>query len=525
VALALVLLLAAALALRGMGVPYGFPLLVNSDEKPILAGAIGMLGSGDPNPHFFHYPSLYLYLQAAAFAVVYGVGKLAGAYAQLADLKGLTLPVTGRVLTVLLGTGTVLATFLAGRLLLGPWAALLAAAIVAACRLHVAHSFQIAVDVPAGLFTALALWAAARRFTSSPRWRDYALAGVFAGLATGTKYTAFLAVLPLLWAHFAGPEGGGPERGGPERGGIPRALRDRRLWGALALVPVVFLLTTPYAVLDFATFREHLSYEGAHYAGGHPGMGSGGTSYGAYLSLLWRGAGPAAVGLAVLGAGLLLWRRPRLGGLLLLFPACYLLFIGRYPVHFERNLIPLVPFLALLAAAAVAEPLRGWAAAGRTGTGRARGLLAAGVVLAGIGLAGTAAQGAASLAHVRRVTLPDTRFAALTWARSHVPPGARILLEAHTPTLEQVLRDGRPAYATTRLGGAAASLPAPVLARFDYLVLSSATYRRFVRDPERHPEEAARYRTVFETYPLAAEFAPEPGRRAGPVIRIYRVPR
>jgi hypothetical protein len=147
------------------------------------------------------------------------------------------------------------------------------------------------------------------------------------------------------------------------------------------------------------------------------------------------------------------------------------------------------------------------------------------VVLAGIAAGGIASQGAGALAHVRTVTLPDTRFAALTWTRSHVPPGSRVLAEAHTPTLELVLQDGRPAFDNTRLAGSAASLPLGALARFDYVVLSEATWGRFVADPARHPDEARRYRTIFEGFPLAAEFAPERGRRTGPVIRIYKVPR
>lgn len=513
-AAAVALLMVAAFALRAVGVPYGFPLLVNSDEMPILAGAVGMLDSGSPNPHFFHYPSLYLYLESAAFALVYGAGKLFGAFGQMTDMRGLTLPTTGRTLTALLGTGTVLATYLAGRRLLGPAAALLAAAIVAFCPLHVAHSFQIAVDVPAGLFVALALWAAARRFTLGPRWRDYALAAVFAGLATGTKYTAFLAIVPLAWAHFAAPDGGA----------VRNAVADRRLWAAAALVPVVFLMTTPYAVLDFAAFRADVAFEAAHYGGGHPGAESADTSYGAYLGLLWRQVGPAAVGLAALGAGLLAWREWRLAGLLLAFPVLTLLFVGRYPVHFDRNLVPLVPFVALLAAAAVAAPFRCWAAAGRTGAARARGALAAGIVLAGVAAAGVAFQGAASLAHVRTVTLPDTRFAALTWARAHIPPGSRVLAEAHTPTLELVLRDGRPAFVNTRIAGSAASMATEALARFDYVVLSEATYGRFLADPARYPDEAARYRVIFDTFKRVGEFAPEPGRSTGPRIRVYQVP-
>jgi len=53
-----------------------------------------------------------------------------------------------------------------------------------------------------------------------------------------------------------------------------------------------------------------------------------------------------------------------------------------------------------------------------------------------------------------------------------------------------------------------------------YLVVSSMTFDRF--DPEHNQTRS--YQKLFALCPVVQEFAPIPGRRPGPTIRILRVP-
>ena len=66
------------LSLRFWGIGFGLPNLNSRpDEIEIVARALRFF-SGDLNPHFFHYPSLYFYLVASVFAVPFGLRGIAG---------------------------------------------------------------------------------------------------------------------------------------------------------------------------------------------------------------------------------------------------------------------------------------------------------------------------------------------------------------------------------------------------------------------------------------------------------------
>ena len=82
--------------------------------------------------------------------------------------------------------------------------------------------------------------------------RDYLLAGVGLGLACATKYTGGIVLLPLLAAAGAGS----PAAGGR---GATRSSRGLVLAAFAALG--AFLVANPYAVLDFAAFRDGLQHQ------------------------------------------------------------------------------------------------------------------------------------------------------------------------------------------------------------------------------------------------------------------------
>ncbi len=486
-----------ALALRVWGVTFGLPYLEHPDEPFWIFAVLKMVKTADPNPHDFIYPSLYYYLNAAIYLVYFAVGRLLGAFHSLADLVEpslliggsgkLTLIGTllgGRILSVLLGCGTVALTFVAGRRLTSPWGGALAALWVAVSPTLVAHDRYMAPDGPMTFFTTwviLEAWL----ILAHGRTRDYLLAGVALGLAVGMKYNVVVFTLLIVLAHLL-------------RAGW-RGWRDWRLYGGLAVSAAVFLLTTPYAVLDFRNFVSGAFVDIRHYAGGHAGT-AGGSSLGWYLSYFWQTEGPV---LALAATGIVWGLYARSKGVILLaaMALSYQLFIGAFAVYAARTALPLIPLFALLAA---------WWAVNLLPTEQPRvypGAAAALITLAlFFPLIGT-------VRDTVRLTSPDSLDTAREWIQRNVPPGARIGVESYSPYVDPQrfvvqgfykLNDHPPEWF--------------VAEGYDYLVFSERMFRRFYADPARLRESIALYEAIFSAFEEAQVFTD-----GGYEVRIYHV--
>ncbi len=229
--------------------------------------------------------------------------------------------------------------------------AALAAALFALSWEFGYHSRWIAPDA---LMTALAAASMAFAFAkdAGPRGRPWAAAA--AGLACGAKYTAGLLMAPILWSYLSEPAGRRRDAG--------------REPGILWLVfGGVYLLTTPGTVLEPAAFMGALSAQRAAYAG----VGELGYAYVVpagvphfhlivdYLSRAlfsrYADVSLALFALVPVGAWSLLRREPRRGAAFLSFPVLYVAAFGLSRLMIVRNLLILLPFLAVLAAAGARE--------------------------------------------------------------------------------------------------------------------------------------------------------------------------
>jgi len=194
-----------ALGLRVWNLDFGLPGVFNMDERPILDRAL-TFAKGDPNPHNFLYPTLYLYAIFAWEALYFVVGRGLGWFSSLAafqnaffvDASGHVL--AARLLTALVGSATVPAAFLFGRRVGGSAVGLAAALLLAVAPLAVRDAHYVKLDVPVTLFATLAL-ATLTRIAAEPeaaaRWRTWAVAGLLAGLAISTHYYAAILAVPF----------------------------------------------------------------------------------------------------------------------------------------------------------------------------------------------------------------------------------------------------------------------------------------------------------------------------------------
>lgn len=297
--------------------------------------------SGDLNPHHFSYPTLHFY----SLGLVYGAGFLcqwlfgAGwSSLQFAAYHYLWEP--DRLLTWarLVNVGFALATvWWVGRLaeqLYGRFAGALAALLMAVCVIHVRQSILAAVDVPMTCWFAGAVWAGVR-LLEREKWSDYALAGALVGLAGGTKYPGALAGVAVAAGHLL----------------AGRTLLDRRLWGAGLVALGVFGLTSPYALLDFETFRRNFTYQAEHL---QQGRGNLGRAWWYHLQVSLRySLGWTGLGMGASAIGLALYKPRREVWVVLAGFLAYLLVMGSGKLTFVRYALPLMALQAALVAGAV----------------------------------------------------------------------------------------------------------------------------------------------------------------------------
>jgi 4-amino-4-deoxy-L-arabinose transferase-like glycosyltransferase len=415
---ALALILAGGLGLRLWGVRQGLPYAYSADEADhFVPRAVAMFGH-DLNPHYFANPPGFTYVLHYLFALAYGgTGAVRHAFAyhpgELYTLSRVAAAVLGVLaLWLLYGTGT---------RLFGRAVGLLAAAIEAVAFLPVFYSHLALNDVPTLAPLTLSLLGSAGVLCKG-RKRDYALAGVGLGLACATKYTAGIALVPLIAAALARLLGGGEP-------GQPRL--DRHAAAAVALGVLLtavlafaaFFAANPFWLLDYKAFHAELVHQSSLSAEAQGKLGA--PKQGGFVYYLWSlswGLGwlPA---LAALGGALTIWRaRPALGWMLVPAPVLFLVFMGLQGRYFGRWLMPILPLLCLLAAFFALQ------LAGRLG--RTPVALAAALVLAALILA----QGLLYSVHSGLVLArADTRNVTREWMLAHVPRRTRIVAEPISP--------------------------------------------------------------------------------------------
>ena len=502
--LALAAIALAAFALRAWTLRLNLPYVDHPDEPNPINYVVGMLRTGDPNPHFFQKPSLYVYLLLAVLGPHYAWGRASGLYAPLDQMSVTTHLYTtipgfflwGRVLTAAIGALTVLCAGVIARRIAGWRAGVLAALFLALAPFHMRHSQYVTTDVATAWLVLLAFGAAlavARR----GRWADYLAAGAFVGLAASTKYNAGVAALMpcvahLLWARKAS------------------LARAPRLFASGAAAALGFAAGTPYALLSWNEFVGGILGQVKDYGETAHGDFTGAWNLAGYASFfVAEGLGVLALAAALLGLALLLFRPTRPGqraaGLLWLsFVLPYLLLHMAQTSHFNRNMVAVVVLCALPIGVAGAAAFE-LAAKQQARFGKNAGVAYALVPLA-LCLALLLPSTLETWAYTQRLRRGDTRAHALAWIAANVPPGARIAAELRP----------LPGAPESRWA-AVASLPARDMAwyrrqGYAFLLASSDAWRQWAIPPAYARLAGA----------PAAEFGgDDPRAQLGPHLAIY----
>jgi 4-amino-4-deoxy-L-arabinose transferase-like glycosyltransferase len=464
----LIALLLLAAILRFYGLSWDSGIGAHPDERHVVGVAESLGWPNRLNPFDvapdFAYGHLPLYLLALVGGLFPGVGPL----------------LVGRVLAALFDVGTVALTFALGQRVYGDQVGLLAAAFIALMVLHVQQAHFYTADAPLAFFVLGALLFAVR-LVESGRLAGAWLAGAWAGLAMGAKFSAALLTLPLGAA-------------------CTLLSGERRLRWQCALAGggatlAAFGLTNPCAVIGFPTFWDNVTREAA-IARGSMDMpytrqfhAAWPYAYQVVQQLRWGMGWP--LGLVAFG-GLTyavwraVWQPPRrVAWVLLAWAVPCFAFVGVLYAKFPRYLLSLTPLLAIYGARLLADLVR-W---------RRR------VVLLLIALVFTWSL-LHCLAFVSIYRSPHPWVAASAWFREHAPQGAVLAIEQWDhplpvggATVDYGVRE-LPVFDEDTPGKWAAMEEG--LAEADYVVIASRRgYATLARWPERYPLTARYYRQLF----------------------------
>ena len=407
---ALAAVLVGSLLLRVWGSSHGLPYAYNADENGhFVPRAIGLYGH-DWNPDYFVNPPAYTYVLHVVFHIWFGGREALSAQFATDPTE---VWIVARVTAAVLGTLAGWLLYLAGARLFDRRVGLLAAGLLGVAFLPVFYSHLALNDAPTLLPIALGLFGVAG-VVRYGRMRDYLIAGVGLGLACATKYTGGIVLLPLIGAagvHAAIRAGRGP------------ALRGLLAAGAVSLV--AFVVANPYAVLDFNAFWDGITHQSS--ATGEADGKLGLKQENGFLYYLWSftwGLGWVPLVAAVVAVPLL-WRGDRrLLWVLAPAPLLFVLFMGTQERFFGRWLMPIFPFVCVLAAYAALE------LADRLSVRRPA-LRPTLIAIAAIAICG---QGFVYALHIGQVlSREDTRNLARDWMVTHVPPQTKIVVEPVVP--------------------------------------------------------------------------------------------
>jgi hypothetical protein len=347
----LLAVLSVALGVRFRNIHRSLPYCGGVDEKTWIEIAWRMLRDGDLNPHRFTKPSLPVYLMLAGSSVGF---VSAAAHDEVREAKDLgkkaypfySVPRAVEAPKRLFASLSVLALAFLGlvaRVLTRNDAALWLAplfGLLSASYTGLSWTYMN-VDIVGAFFA----WATIYQLVSWYRREsapapqppnlalDPAIAGALAGATIGCKYNLGLILLPclLMFLLLDGPR--------------PLA-RACLLIGTCA---AVFVLVTPYALLDYSHFVGDVAREARHYGIGHRGVAvdAGWPMFVAYARGFLEDWGPWLLVGSAVGHLRLARREWRPFVIVSSFPVALVALMAMQRVYFFRNVVAVQLWVAL----------------------------------------------------------------------------------------------------------------------------------------------------------------------------------
>jgi hypothetical protein len=419
-------------ALRVVTLKADAPYTTYTDEWAILKGSARQMSDATWDPGWYHYPAFVMdatTVAASVLAVVGGnIDELRdGAHATVTTpyieiVEPWTLVIAGRLVVFALAIANIVLVALLGTRLAGRRVGLLAAFFVAVLPIFVTRGSIVISDTAAAAFATAALYCSARVVTASSRrqlvtW--VVVGGGASGLACASKYTIGMVLLAVCVAVALRRD---------------RSVWDRLKLGGLAVAAFALIaaLSTPAFVFRTSEVVAALDFLERSYTTRPPTE--------SYWEQLLHAREFGRLMLLAGFAGLVLLARSRrarpIVSAYLAFAIPTLALLLRAGFQPVRNILPLIPFVAIAAAATIVEAVRFVGARLRL-SHQAQAVIAVVIALA---LCWAPLQGgtrryiAAQRGHV------DTRTSVREWVASRVHDDDRVLVSEEVSMLPSELR-------------------------------------------------------------------------------------
>ena len=265
--LALVVLCGLSLWLRFSHISASLPYPLSTDEVAVLGPARAMLVSGSLRPKTFNYPSFPKYVAGAGLAAGFvraarvdgitntrEIGRVSYPFYQTPTAVETARQLFAALSVIALGATGVLAWYITRR----PTAIVVAPLVLTTSSFFFSQSWRyLNVDVIGTCMVALTLVTCLSATARPSVVRSAMIPGLWAGLATASKYTLGVAFLPVLLGIVMYQKG------------------DRQLVSIIvagASLCLMFLIAVPYSLLDLPGFLNGVASEVRHYSRGHVGF-------------------------------------------------------------------------------------------------------------------------------------------------------------------------------------------------------------------------------------------------------------
>ena len=453
------------------------------------------------NPHWFPLGSILIYILVLFRSIV----------ELFTDVNPMDMRYVGRPLAALADVGSVAMVFVLGRRFYGTGVGLLAAGFTSLAVIHIQNSHFFRPETFSVFFTLVSFWAM-WRMVERKQLKDSAFLGLALGLAIAPKISILpiLAPLFLVYLYRVLDEVEG------NWSAITPELVKRIFWHAVLasiIAAGVFLLTSPYVILDIGSFLGDISAQTL--MARNAGMWPFTIQYIDTLPFIYQIQQSSVWGLGI-PLGMVSWisipftvavaifsganRRADLFVLAWVVP--YFVFLQTFEVHFLRYVFPLMPIMIIMGSRMLIwmvttyRPLDNHLVRPRSDPARFIPYFTVGVVVLVV-----AATAFYSLAFQKVYENDHPAVAASKWINENIPKGTLFVSDNHwdefVPNLYSYNVWQFPVYEEDNVEKM--NTLADKLAISEYLVFySNRPYSSAARDPDRFPFSTQYYKSLFD---------------------------